>query len=478
MPTPGTPTTHADRSAGSEDAAAREPRAGPTEKPHTGTRRTATHCPYCSLQCGMELVQSPGSPISVAARDFPTNRGGMCRKGWSAAALLQRGDRLTRPLLRDRRGGALRPASWGEALDRVADEMQSCQRRHGRDAVGVFGGGGLTNEKAYLLGKFARVALRTSAIDYNGRFCMSSAATAAQRAFGLDRGMPFPLEDIAATDAILLVGSNLAETMPPAVAYIDDQRLNGGRLVVIDPRATVTARRATLHLQNVPGTDLALANGLLHIAIRDGLVDEEFVERRTQGFRLVEQRVGAYWPDRVERITGVPVEEMRRAVALLGEARTAVVLTGRGPEQQSKGTDTVLAFINLALALGHAGRPGSGYGCLTGQGNGQGGREHGQKADQLPATGASTIPSHASTSHGSGRSSLMTFPAPAARRGRCLTRWAAPAACGRCWSRAPTRSSRRRTPPASKRAWPTWTSSPSATSSSRTPPSARTSCCP
>jgi len=244
----------------------------------------------------MDLVQQPGAPLSVAARDFPTNRGSMCRKGWSAASLLERGDRLTQPLVRDRRGGALRPASWDEALDRVADGLRSCQERHGRDAAGVFGGGGLTNEKAYMLGKFARVALRTSSIDYNGRFCMSSAATAAQRAFGLDRGMPFPIEDIARTDAILLVGSNLADTMPPAVSYLDDQRLNGGRLVVIDPRSTVTARRATLHLHNVPGTDLALANGLLHIAIKDGFVDEEFVRERTRNFHLAEQRVGDRGP--------------------------------------------------------------------------------------------------------------------------------------------------------------------------------------
>jgi assimilatory nitrate reductase catalytic subunit len=397
MPTRATSTTPGDAPAGAGDGRALEEPAGAGDghaledtssaveaQPQEGTRRTATHCPYCSLQCGMELVTRPGAPLSVAARDFPVNRGGMCRKGWSAAALLQHGDRLTGPLLRDRRGGALRPATWDEALDHVADELLLCQRRHGRDAAGVFGGGGLTNEKAYMLGKFARVALRTSSIDYNGRFCMSSAATAAQRAFGLDRGMPFPLQDVAATDAILLVGSNLAETMPPAVSYLDDQRLHGGRLVVIDPRATVTARRATLHLQNVPGSDLALANGLLHIAIMDGFVDEQFVHSRTRDFHLAEQRVGAYWPDRVERITGVPVQDMRRAVAILGEAPTAIVLTGRGPEQQSKGTDTVLAFINLALALGHAGRPLCGYGCLTGQGNGQGGREHGQKADQLP----------------------------------------------------------------------------------------------
>lgn len=213
---------------------------------------------------------------------------------------------------------------------------------------------------------------------------MSSAATAVQRAFGVDRGMPFPLADIADTEAILLVGSNLAETMPPAVSFFEEQHENGGQLLVVDPRVTVTARRATLHLQNRPGSDLALANGLLHIAIKDGFVDEDFVKLRTRDFHLAERRVNAYWPDRVERLTGVAVKDMRRAVALLGEAATAIVLSGRGPEQQSKGTDTVSALINLALALGHAGRPLCGYGCLTGQGNGQGGREHGQKADQLP----------------------------------------------------------------------------------------------
>jgi len=332
----------------------------------------------------MELVEDDRGELSVAARGAPVNRGALCQKGWTSTELLRHPERLTAPLVRDRREGALREASWEEALDRVAAGLRDAQARHGRDAAGVFGGGGLTNEKAYALGKFARVALRTASIDYNGRFCMSSAAAAGQRAFGLDRGLPFPLEDVARTEALLLVGSNLGDTMPPAVAALDDLVAAGGRLVVVDPRATVTARRATLHLQLLPGTDLALANGMLHVAAKEGLLDERFIAERTVGFDRVRQRVGAYWPDRVERITGVSVHDLRRATHLLADAATAMVLTARGPEQQSKGTDTVLAFVNLALALGHAGRPLAGYGCLTGQGNGQGGREHGQKADQLP----------------------------------------------------------------------------------------------
>ncbi len=332
----------------------------------------------------MELVRDGAGTVTVEARDFPVNRGGLCQKGWTAASLLTHPERLTSPLIRDRRGDELRPVGWDEALDRVAEEIRACQRRHGRAAVGIFGGGGLTNEKAYALGKFARVALRTPSIDYNGRFCMSSAANAGQRAFGIDRGLPFPLEDIARTDAILLVGGNPAETLPLAQPYFDEQQRRGGHLIVIDPRATPTARAALLHLQPVPGTDLALANGLLHIAIRERLIDEKFIDARTSGFARVRRRVLAYWPDRVERITGVPVSQLQQAARLLARAPTAMVLTARGPEQQSKGSDTVLAFINLALALGHAGRPLCGYGTLTGQGNGQGGREHGQKADQLP----------------------------------------------------------------------------------------------
>src|SRR6266568_7634957 len=243
---------------------------------------TPTHCPYCALQCGMTLVRN-GNRITVSARDFPTNKGGLCRKGWTAAQLLEAPDRLTTPLMRDHKGDQLRKVSWDEALERIASEMQSISEIYGRDAVAVFGGGGLTNEKAYLLGKFARVALRTANIDYNGRFCMSSAAAAGNRAFGVDRGLPFPLSDIPAADAILLVGSNAAETMPPFMQWIAAQREGGGSLIVVDPRRTPTARNATLHLQVTPGTDLALVNALLHIAITTGRVDADYVAARTTG---------------------------------------------------------------------------------------------------------------------------------------------------------------------------------------------------
>ncbi|MGW6545747.1 molybdopterin oxidoreductase family protein [Streptomyces massasporeus] len=345
---------------------------------------TPTHCPYCALQCGMNLTPAPDGTVEVSERaDFPVNRGALCGKGRTAAAVLAPGVRLTSPLVRDA-GGTLVPAPWDEALDRIAAELGRMRAEHGPDAVGVFGGGGLTNEKAYTLGKFARVVLGTSQIDYNGRFCMSSAAAAGIKAFGLDRGLPFPLEDIPKSGCVILVGSNLAETMPPSLRFFTELRENGGTLIVIDPRRTKTAEQADLHLAPRPGTDLALALGLLHLVIAEGRVDEEYVRERTAGWEEARAAAMAHWPEYVERITGVSVPQLRETVRLFCEPESAMVLTARGPEQQSKGTDTVGAWINLCLATGRAGRPLSGYGCLTGQGNGQGGREHGQKADQLP----------------------------------------------------------------------------------------------
>src|SRR4051794_592441 len=134
-----------------------------------------THCPYCAMQCGMTVEVDQAGRAHVRERDFPVNGGGLCQKGWTAAELLDHPERLTSPLMRDRPGAPLRPVEWDVALDRIAGELVRCQETHGRAAVGVFGGGGLTNEKAYALGRFARAVLRTSAIDYNGRFCMSSA---------------------------------------------------------------------------------------------------------------------------------------------------------------------------------------------------------------------------------------------------------------------------------------------------------------
>ncbi|GAA4487216.1 molybdopterin oxidoreductase family protein [Microbacterium panaciterrae] len=356
-----------------------------------------THCPYCALQCAMTLTSTPhgATPVTVAGRAFPTNRGGLCKKGWTSAELLAAPGRLTTPLVRE--DGELRPATWEEALGRIVVTLVGIRREDGPDAVGVFGGGGLTNEKAYLLGKFARLALGTSRIDYNGRFCMSSAAAAGTRAFGVDRGLPFPVSDLDDADTILLLGSNVAATMPPLLSHLAGARAVGG-LVVVDPRrsqtAELTADGAGLHLQPAPGTDLVLLLGLTHLVLAEGLADLPYLEARTSGFDAVRRSVAAWWPERVQAHTGVPVALLREVARRLARGRGTYILTGRGVEQHVDGTDTATAAINLALVLGLPGRPSSGYGTLTGQGNGQGGREHGQKCDQLPGYRKIADPAH------------------------------------------------------------------------------------
>lgn len=350
-----------------------------------------THCPYCALQCAMTLTPVPTpdaatAPVIVAGREFPTNRGGLCKKGWTSAELLASPSRLGAPLVRGA-DGALHESTWAEALDLIAASLRGIRQQHGPDAIGVFGGGGLTNEKAYLLGKFARLALGTSRIDYNGRYCMSSAAAAGNRAFGLDRGLPFPLEDLDDAATILLLGTNVAETMPPFIGHLAGAQAAGG-LVVVDPRRTATARLTEegrgLHVQPMPGTDLALLLGLTHVVIAEGLVDLDYVAARTTGFESVRRSVASWWPERVQSVTGVAAPTVRRLARRLASGGNTYILTGRGVEQHVDGTDTATAAINLALLLGLPGRVGSGYGTLTGQGNGQGGREHGQKCDQLP----------------------------------------------------------------------------------------------
>jgi assimilatory nitrate reductase catalytic subunit len=349
---------------------------------------TDTHCPYCALQCAQRLS---GEPLVAEPRAFPTNVHGMCQKGWTSTELLRVPDRITTPLRRTPDG--FEEVDWDTALDDIAARVQAITAEDGPDAIAVFGGGGLTNEKAYQLGKFARLALRTRNIDYNGRFCMSSAAAAANRTLGIDRGLPFPLTDLNDGDVVVLFGSNLADTMPPAVQHLNGVRERGG-LIVVDPRRSATAKLtedgAGEHVQLVPGTDLVLVLGLLHIVFAEGLADADYLATRVSGVEDVRRSVAEWWPERVAATTGVPETQLRRIALQLAAAsphrggRGAFLLTGRGSEQHVDGTDTVTAVINLALALGLVGAERGGYGAITGQGNGQGGREHGQKADQLP----------------------------------------------------------------------------------------------
>jgi len=345
-------------------------------------RLVKTHCCFCGMQCGIQLKVRDNQVTGFEPwEEFPFNRGMLCPKGVKRYMQSTHPDRLLDPLLRTEQG--FRKATWDEAFDFTVRRIQEIQKRYGKDAVAVYGGASLTTEKAYLLGKFARLALGTRHIDYNGRLCMVSAGTAYKMALGVDRS-PNPWSDIPRAEVVLVSGSNVAECSPITTDYIWRGRDQGGRLIVIDPRMTPITRNADLYLPLRPGTDVVLSLGLLHVILREGLENRSFIQEHTVGFEAVEESAKPYDPRTVAEITGVPPEAIEKAARWYGSAKHAVILHARGVEHQSKGVENVLALINLSLATGNFGREGAGCMMITGQGNGQGGREHGQKCDQLP----------------------------------------------------------------------------------------------
>jgi assimilatory nitrate reductase catalytic subunit len=352
---------------------------GPQEAPD---RLVKTHCCFCGVQCGIQLKVRNDRVVGFEPwEDFPVNQGKLCPKGVARYLQNNHPDRLLAPLIRTAAG--FREATWDEALDRVVGEIRRIQSAYGKDAFAVLSGASLTNEKAYLMGKFARVALGTANIDYNGRLCMVSAAAGNRMAFGIDR-VANPWSDIPLAKCLIITGSNVGECFPILTDYIWRARDAGARIIVIDPRMTPIARTADLFLPVRPGRDSALMNGILHVLVARGCIDHEFIERHTTGFEAVQATVARYTPELTAEITGVPAAAIVRAAELWAEAETGMLLHARGIEHHTKGVENVLTCINLVLATGRIGKPGCGYGTITGQGNGQGGREHGQRCNQLP----------------------------------------------------------------------------------------------
>jgi assimilatory nitrate reductase catalytic subunit len=286
---------------------------------------------------------------------------------------------------RNGKDSPLERASWDEVLDTIVSRFQAIQREHGKDAVAIYSGSSMTNEKCYIMGKFARVALGTRHTDYNGRLCMSSATGANELSLGIDRAAN-PVSDMLHADCIFVIGANVGECFPIITSYLWQARDRGCKLIVADPRQTPIARTADIYLPLRSGTDSALLNGMLHVVIKEGLIDEDFIRERTNGWEETKALVEQYPPERVAKVCGLRPEMIIEAARMYGNANAALIYTARGLEHQSKGVDNGVAAANLALATGNFGRPGAGYGTLTGQGNGQGGREMGQKASQLPVT--------------------------------------------------------------------------------------------
>src|SRR5262245_25061399 len=251
-----------------------------------------THCCFCGQQCGIQLLVRDNTVIGFEPwMDFPFNQGKLCPKGVKRYLQGAHPDRLLHAYERDPAApGGFKPIDYDRAIARVATEIDRIQSQHGRDAFAVLTGASLTIEKAYLMGKFARMCLRTANIDYNGRLCMVSAAAANKKAFGIDRAAN-PWADILDAEVIWIAGSNIAECSPILTNYIWQAREQGARVIVVDPRITPIARTCDLFLPVKPGRDVALFNGILHLMIENNWLDHEFIRYHTVGFEQVAEHV-------------------------------------------------------------------------------------------------------------------------------------------------------------------------------------------
>ena len=351
-----------------------------------------TVCPYCGVGCGMVLHVADGRVVRISGdKEHPANFGSLCTKGSTVHQTIHTADRLAHAHRRRTdgwsapgRGGAFERVPLDLALDTVADRLRGIIAEHGPDAVALYVSGQLSTETQYVANKLAKGFLRTNNIDSNSRLCMASAASGYKLSLGAD-GPPGHYEDFEHADGFLVMGANMAECHP--ILY---QRMRrrvksaGAKLIVADPRRTATAAGATLYLPLRPGTDLALLNGWLHLLVKMGRVDEDFVARCTDGWESMGEVLDAYPPGRVADLTGLPVDDIIAGAKILADCPRWMSLWTMGLNQSARGTWNVNAICNLHLATGQLGQPGSGPFSLTGQPNAMGGREVGYMSGGLP----------------------------------------------------------------------------------------------
>jgi assimilatory nitrate reductase catalytic subunit len=358
-------------------------------------RLVKTHCCFCGQQCGIQLKVKDNEVIGFEPwEEFPFNRGMLCPKGVKRYLQGSHPDRLLHAYRQDSSSpSGFRQVDYDEAVRLVAESLLRIQSQHGDSSVAVLSGASLTTEKTYLMGKFARMCLKTANIDYNGRLCMVSAGAGNKKAFGIDRAAN-PWSDIPKAEVVWISGANVAECAPITTSYVWEAREFGAKVIVVDPRITPIARTCDLFLPVKPGRDVALFNGILNLMIEHDWLDHAFIERHTNGFDPLAEHVRQWTPKRTAEVTGIAEKTIRQAAEWWGMAKTSFLLHARGIEHHSHGVQNVLGAINMVLASGRIGREGCGYATITGQANGQGGREHGQKCDQLPGGRDLANPEH------------------------------------------------------------------------------------
>ena len=345
-----------------------------------GTEKTRTICTYCGVGCNLEVSTINGEIKSIQAPyTAEVNQGHTCLKGRYAFAFYNHPDRLRKPLVR--KDGALVEVSWDEAYDFVIDKLNAIKQKHGPDAIAGISSARGTNEENYLMQKFMRAVIGTNNIDSCARVCHSPTALGMQKAFGTGAATN-SIIDLKYTNCMMVIGANPTDAHPVTGAKIKQQAMKGKTLIVIDPRKTEMAKYAHYHLQLRPGTNVAVLNMMLHYIVKDQLVDQSFVENRTEGFEDFKKHILQLNIEEMERVCGVDRELVRSAARAYATSGAAMSFHGLGVTEHSQGTYTVMLIADLAMITGNVGRRGVGVNPLRGQNNVQGAADMGCQPHQ------------------------------------------------------------------------------------------------
>ncbi|MGZ5819794.1 MAG: molybdopterin oxidoreductase family protein, partial [Burkholderiaceae bacterium] len=361
---------------------------------------TKATCCYCGVGCGV-IVESDGQQVTGVRGDpdHPANFGRLCTKGstlhLTAKPVLQQQARALYPEMRMTRNSPRERVSWDTSLDFIAQKFVATIEQYGPDSVGFYISGQLLTEDYYVFNKLAKGLIGTNNVDTNSRLCMSSAVAGYKQTLGADAPPPC-YDDIELADIIFIVGSNTAYAHPIVYRRIEDARKKNPllKIIVADPRRTDTAREADLFLPILPGTDVALFNGMLHICLWEDLVDTDYIDAHTEGFIELKKTVRDYTPKYVAEICGISEEDLVNAARMFGKSKASLSLYCQGLNQSASGTAKNAALINLHLATHQIGKPGAGPFSLTGQPNAMGGREVGGMANLLSAHRDLANPEH------------------------------------------------------------------------------------
>ncbi len=347
-------------------------------------------CPYCGVGCQLTYFVKDNEILYVEGRDGPANRGRLCVKGRYGFDYVHHRQRLTKPLVR-REGveksadfkmdpeqirDVFREATWEEALDLAAGKLKSLREQLGAGALAGFGSAKGSNECAYLFQKLVRTGFGNNNVDHCTRLCHASSVAALLEGLG-SGAVSNPVMDVMLADVILIIGANPTVNHPVAATWIKNAVANGTKLIVADPRRTEIARYATHVLQFNADTDVALLNAMMHTIVHEGLVNEDFVNSRTEGFDEIKANVEGYSPEAMAPLCGIPAETIKEVARLFATSKGSMILWGMGVSQHVHGTDNARCLIALTMITGQVGRPGTGLHPLRGQNNVQGASDAG-----------------------------------------------------------------------------------------------------